>query len=349
MGLQIYFEDFHKKIKLDYDVNAELATKRDVIVNKLNNVEEIPSFDRFDQGSYAFNTGVEPKDKDYDIDVALIFKINKDDKKPFELKQSIHKVLENHTEIGAEIKEPCVTVTYKKEGEEAYHVDLVAYSYENKDDENSQLYMARGDVNSTANEKIWEKADPKELVNIIKNRFDDKDERDQYRRVIRYIKRWKNLKFKQTGNSEPPSIGITLLAEELFTPIKYDYLEKKFIANDLKALIDFTNAIKNKFGWVGFSESGRSLYRITKTLPVEPSTDVFCNMTDIQMTDFKDKVETLHDKLIEVENETDIVEQCNKLIKIFGDDFPLADKVKESKSQSNKIPSSSTAGISSNE
>ena len=31
--------------------------------------------------------------------------------------------------MDAKIKKPCVTVTYKKDGEAAYHVDLVTYVY----------------------------------------------------------------------------------------------------------------------------------------------------------------------------------------------------------------------------
>lgn len=171
----------------------------------------------------------------------------------------------------------------------------------------------------------------------------------QFRRIIRYLKRWKNLKFKQTGTSEPPGIGITLLAEKLFEPNKYDYLERKFIANDLQALIDLTSAIKTQLYFAGTSKTGRLLYRIILNLKVEPYSDVFCNMTNSQMTDFKDKIESLNSKLIEVKNETDIVEQCNKLIAIFGDDFPKADIIKESKAQSNYIPPSSTAGAVMNE
>ena len=53
-------------------------------------------------------------------------------------------MLKNHTEYGTKIKKPCVTVTYKKDGEAAYHVDLVTYVYEDKDDSDSQLYLARG-------------------------------------------------------------------------------------------------------------------------------------------------------------------------------------------------------------
>lgn len=349
MGLQSYFEEFNKKIKMDYDQKSELASKRDIILNKLVSDEEIPSFEYFNQGSYAMYTGVEPLDKEYDIDVGLVFNINKDDIKPYDLKKSVYNAVKDHTDYGADIKEPCVTVTYKKNGEEAFHVDLVIYSYEDQDDDESQIYMSRGDENSAADEKIWEKADPCGLIDLINNKFTDENERAQFRRAIRYLKRWKNIKFKQTGTSEPPGIGVTLLAEKLFKPYKYDYLEKKFKADDLQALIDLTNEIKNQFNFVGTSKTGRLLYRITLNLKVEPYSDVFCNMTDSQMTDFKDKIESLYSKLIEVKNETDIIEQCTKLIAIFGDDFPKADKIKESKAQSNYIPPSSTAGAITNE
>ena len=64
------------------------------------------------QGSYAMHTGVESIDKEYDIDVALRFNVNKDDYEPMELKNIIYDILKEHTEYGAKIKNPCVTVTY---------------------------------------------------------------------------------------------------------------------------------------------------------------------------------------------------------------------------------------------
>ena len=63
------------------------------------------------------------------------------------------------------------------------------------------------------------------------------------------------------------------------------------------------------------------------------------------MTNFKKKIETLLEKLNEVKNETDVIEQCTKLRKIFGDDFPVPEKEKVSKSQSNFVPPSSASGI----
>ena len=52
------------------------------------------------------------------------------------------------------------------------------------------------------------------------------------------MKRWKNLKFNSSGNAEPPSIGITLIAADKFEVSRtYDYLEEKWKYDDLEALI----------------------------------------------------------------------------------------------------------------
>lgn len=346
MGLQTYFEDFNKKIKMDYDELSELAKKRDILLNKLSANEDLPSFKKLDQGSYAMYTGVEPLDKDYDIDVGLRFNVNKDDYKPLELKEKIYDILKNHTEYGADIRQPCVTVKYKKDGELAYHIDLVVYAYEDKDDTNSQLYIARGKKYSSEDNKYWEEADPKKLTDTIMDKYIDSGDRDQYRRIIRYMKRWKNLKFSSDGNAEPPGIGVTLLAyEKFYTAKTYDFLEDKYSYNDLDALINFVKQVKNTFNLKEYS-SDRSewLYKIEVNLPVKPGTNVFSKMTDIQVTEFKKKIDSLVDDLEEVKKESDIVEQCTKLNKIFGDDFTIPAKENESKSQKNFVPPSSASG-----
>ena len=80
------------------------------------------------------------------------------------------------------------------------------------------MYLARGKSGSEPENKKWEESDPMGLKDEIMGKFDDEGEREQYRRIIRYLKRWKNKVFKSNGNSEPPGIGITLLAYEKFEP-----------------------------------------------------------------------------------------------------------------------------------
>ena len=96
------------------------------------------------------------------------------------------------------------------------------------------------------------------------------------------------------------------------------------------------------------SEGERWLYRLTYPMPdslnFESNTDAFCKMTDIQMTDFKDKIEKLYRDLQNVEKEPDEVEQCSMLQKIFGDDFNIPESDSVSKKQFNYIPASSASG-----
>ena len=68
-------------------------------------------------------------------------------------------------------------------------------------------------------------------------------------------------------------------------------------------------------------------------------------MTDNYMTSFKEKIDSLLSDLEAVRNEVDVVEQCKKLKKIFGDDFKVPEVKEESKMQKRCIPSSSAAGV----
>lgn len=339
MSVQNQFKKFNDKIKLDYDVNSELAEKRDILVGILKNNQELPYFKTINQGSYGMHIGVEPIDKRYDIDVGLKFNVSKNDYEPMDLKKLIFESLENHTEYGAEIKKSCVTVTYKKDGEAAYHVDLVTYVYENEENEDSQIFIAKG-IENNKDSIVWEKADPDGLVNYINDKVEKGEKRDQLRRVIRYIKRWKNNKFSCIGNSEPPSIGITLIAVDNFLYYEDD---------DLEALINVVKIINDKFFPVGISDKSRLLYRINLPLPnflkFEYGIDIFKKMLNSQMTDFKDKVEKLINDLNEVKNEIDEQEKYKKLNKIFGDDFEVLGIQNSAKKQFNYIPSSSSSGM----
>ena len=346
MSLQNQFKKFNENIRLSATKLDELREKRNKILDKLRADEDLPSFEEFGQGSYRMGTEVKPIDKDYDIDVGLRFNVNKNDyEDPLTLKKQIRDILKNHTDYGAQIKTPCVTVTYKKDRETAYHVDIVTYTYEDKENKESQLYLAKGKEFAKAENIKWEVADPLGLINEIENRFRGED-KEQYKRIIRYLKRWKNLNFSSDGNNEVPGIGITLLAYNLFSPSKeYDYLEEKYVYNDLNALIDFITKVKSKFILKYDLESSESKYSISLDLPVQPYTDVFSKMTLNQMNNFRNKICKLYDDLIIVKDEVDIIEQCKKLNQIFGDDFEIPEKKDESKTQKNFIPPSSASGI----
>ena len=340
MSIQSEFKKFNEKIRLDYGTNSELAEKRDTLLRILENDKDLPSFKKLDQGSYAMYTGIKPGDgREYDIDVGLRFNVNKSEYDPMDLKEDIEKLLKNHTEYGAEIKKPCVTVTYKKDGEPSYHVDLVVYVYEDKDNTDSQIYIAKG-IKGNKDSQKWDKADPKGLVEHINNGVEMGKQRDQFRRMLRYLKRWKHRRFDAKGHSEPSSIGLNLIALDNFI-----YYEE----DDLSALIHIVDSIVNSFRFEGIDKDGDFLYRIKSPLPIELdfelNSDVFEKMSDRQMTDFKEKAEKLQSDLNGVENETDEHEKYKKLQEIFGDDFEVPEEDKTAKKQYNYIPSSSSSGM----
>ena len=88
--------------------------------------------------------------------------------------------------------------------QERWRSCIVTYVYEDKDDSDSQLYLARG-KNRDSEETCWEKSDPVGLVEYVNDKYkgdDNKEDREQFRRVVRYIKRWKNKKFSSSGTTK---------------------------------------------------------------------------------------------------------------------------------------------------
>lgn len=341
MKLQNYFDEFNENIRMDYSIKSELAEKRDILLSILTKSDDIPSFNRFNQGSYSMFTGVKPLDDEYDIDVGLKFNVNKDEYTPIELKEKIFNSLKSHTEYGAEIKNPCVTVYYKKDGEIAYHVDLAVYSKSPSFDFDNKYYLARGKSSSDEKDKIWEIAEPESLIKLINDKVSETDKRNQYRRMIRFMKRWVKLK---CSDYCPPGIGVTLLVYEYFKGSEYDYLQRKFVPNDLDELISLVEKIVNRFTSEYSFDLKEYMHRLEYRLPVSPYKDVFCNMSASKQNKLYSKLITLKNDLLKVKEEADLYKQCEKLNKIFGDDFRIPDKEEVSEKQQSSISTSSASG-----
>jgi hypothetical protein len=162
--------------------------------------------------------------------------------------------------------------------------------------------------------------------------------------VIRSLKRWKDVKFSHDGHEAPTGIGLTTcgfwwlsISKVLVDPVKmcHEY-------NDLETTINLVSSMLNNFYMVGRNEE-RTLYRLKSQLPVQPYNDLFEKMTDIQMTNFKAKLEDLHDAMIEARDETDPRESCKILRKQFGDDFPVPEPEETAQKRGPAIISSSSA------
>ncbi len=324
-----YFIQFHQNIKLDYDDNKVLRDKREELLTLLkdNMPSSASTFSIFHQGSYAMHTGIKPLDGgDYDIDVGLLFDISKDDyANPIDVKRWVYNALENHSDE-VKMKLPCVTVTFidsdtNDDGnkEKEYHVDFAIYSNANSD---QKTYLAKGKLNSDSDHRSWEESDPKTLVDTIKNNSTNEKDRQQFRRVIRYMKRWKDIKFNGEVN-RPSGIGFTVAALTHFVPKSYhDWTSNTTYYNDLDALITYVNNMINAF-YMTINAQGEIENRLAINLPTPPYSDVYEKMSGTQMKRFKEKLEELLEKLEEARDEIDPVVACGTLQKMFGDDFPV--------------------------
>lgn len=322
VNLQSEFIKFHDKIKLSNE-NKELREKRDILLNKLkdNISEEAASYSTFNQGSYAMGTGIKPTDGDYDIDVGIKFEISKDDyPDPIKIKKWVKDALDGHTK-SVKIRRSCVTVTYQKDSEPIYHVDFACYAADNAD---NKLYIAKGKENSDENHRYWEISDPQGLIDLVNEKYSDENDRAQFKRIIRYLKKWKNEHFTTSGASAPTGIALTILAYNHFDPeYIYDQLTEVKKYNDFVALQNLIKGIKNEFEYTYNSEEEGFYHTIKLELPVEPYNNLFDKMTAKQQEEFYNKVCTMEANLDTAEQKDKKSEICKIMSQIFGDEFPI--------------------------
>ena len=322
-NVQTYFNKFHNTIQRSYDEGSILREKRDLLLRDIRDGLRryfqdaglrIPRFDDFNQGSYAMGTGIAPlPGEDYDIDVGLIFHIPKENYSSVKVKQWVHNALQSGNRT-VEYKRPCVRVQYHRAGEESYHVDLAVYSESNSYWDN-QTYLAKGFLGSAPENQIWEIAEPKRWIETFQQNFQNREgDRNQFRRVIRFLKRWKDFKFRSDGNGRLTGIAITACAFNWFqVGTRYNSYTGRSEYDDLTALKNLSQAIIDRFTWTG---------RMSVKLPVQPGNDLFEKMSNKQMENFKDRLEMLRDSLTQVEWTVEPLTACQLLQNVFGDDFP---------------------------
>ena len=321
--IQSQFYKFHDTIKLETIDNKQVIEKRDMLIEEIKTYlkkkseesgKPLITFSVFNQGSYAMGTGNKAAndEDDYDIDVALLFNISKEDYTPLEVKKWVHDALDTKKFRDVKWKKPCIRVQYIEDGFPKFHIDFAVYADGNTD---SKTYIAKGTPTISKDQVKWEVSEPKRLKELINGKYKDSLDKSQFIRIIRYFKRWKDNKFDSV-NGKPTGIALTALAYNGFKPYTKEYFNGQENIQDLKALIDFTSYIIGQFSWT----------RIEVKLPVPPYNDLFEKMTDDQCTVFKEKLQKLKEVLVAAQNEADPHEACKILKKEFGDDFPVPPK-----------------------
>lgn len=339
-AVQTAFRKFHENIKLGWDEEQGiLREKRDIVLEKLRaglkkqfeeKDEKPPTFSTYNQGSYAMAVGIKPTDEDYDIDVAILFNISiVDYPDPVVVKRWVHDALEGHTQ-DVPFMRPCVRVQYQSGDQKLYHLDLAIYSDQGSNAD-GKTYLAMGYSGSSTENREWKDSDPKALVDAIRGKHDGQDA-EQFRRVIKYLKRWKDLKFPSKGEAAPRGISLACAAYSWFSAVQetVDFVSGKTEYDDLKATLGLVQQMVARF--IPAVEDGQQVVRLKTPLPIAPYDDPGERMSGKQMMAFKSKLEALRDVLIEARDEVDPVEACTNLRdNAFGDDFPVPEPPKTAK------------------
>ena len=323
MKLEKEFADFYGEIRIDKETNA-LREKREILeediksklpyILKDHNISVNRSDIRMiDQGSYKCNTTISDDivDRDVAVMIPLDIYVSSD---PRKIKGYLRDTI-NIPARTVSIKEPCVRASYYENGEEWLHIDLPLYAqYENS------VYLARGKEYSS--DYSWESADPDGLNDYLCGQINGNA---QLRRVICFIKKWRNEKYSGSTNDHevPPSIGLTLLACECFSAQSTDDGD-----DDLLSLQKTMKGMLDKFTYT-FDDKGNLVRTITKNLPVTPYTDVFKKMKDSSstyMTTFYNRLSKAVDNLTNAVNVESAHDAGKYVQKVLGNDFTVPAK-----------------------
>lgn len=319
MGIQTHFNRFHDTIKLSRgdDVYKRARDRDDSIKAQIKTAfahAGYPVTVDFIQGSLKMHTGVMPISGDLDIDRALVIDDDKAPENPVTPKKTVLAVLEDRGFKNAKIKKPCVTADYASDN---VHIDLIIY----KRSADQTLSLAVGKKTSSKSHREWSACDPYGLIEWVADRSNYPQDditavSDQFRRLVRYFKRWRDIQFKTAVASKVFSIGLTVMVKEnLVWSFSLEGAKQ-----DLRALRDTASAIQHG-GYFHPAADGK--YRVRVALPTAPWRDIFHGSSLDTGTQLYNKLTHLVEQLDKAAAETNEYEQCVILNGLFGDDFAV--------------------------
>jgi hypothetical protein len=136
-----------------------------------------------------------------------------------------------------------------------------------------KLSISGGEKDSNAENKVWSDSAPRELISWVNDSsaFGEYATQKlyQFRRLVRYLKRWRNFKFSHDVSRKIYSIGLTVMIKQHFRPS----IDSEGCPNDLIALKDTVNSILNWSGY--FISYPDDQWKVQVSLPVSPYRDIF--------------------------------------------------------------------------
>lgn len=167
------------------------------------------------QGSYKYGTLIKPvhKGEEYDVDVGVYFAWDSKTKDATPTAQQLRqwvqqelvvyqKSVDELKEVVDPPKERCSRAVFVKQ----FHIDTPTYHLDSVN-ERRRLACLSGK---------WEDSDPKQLYKWFRDVV-GADNREQLRRLVRYLKGWAAVAFQDAPEARPSSIVLTVIAAEAFS------------------------------------------------------------------------------------------------------------------------------------
>lgn len=179
------------------------------------------------------------------------------------------------------------------------------------------MHLAIGKEHSAKEQREWQQDDRKGFIDAIENKFSGEDAA-QFRRVIRYLKRWRDVHFASEGRTAPTGLGLTVAAYHDFRVAKINSYYASATYDDFAATEALVRAIRGRFSLAWDSSTGQYAKRLKLYFPRAPQDDVFERMTNQQMQEFYQRLEKLAQWLDEARS----TGKTEPLRRAFGNDFP---------------------------
>jgi hypothetical protein len=169
------------------------------------------------QGSYKYATLIKPVrfGEAYDVDVGVYFEWDDEEDiepTPKQLRDWVQSEILAYEKVCVELekveeppKERCSRASYVRQ----FHIDTPVYHLNTHSDVRRLACLSNK----------WEHSDPKAIYKWFRDAVSG-DERDQLRRLIRYLKAWAAVSFDNATDSRPSSIFLTVLATQVYQELR---------------------------------------------------------------------------------------------------------------------------------
>lgn len=308
------FIEFNESIKLSESKKNELRKNRDTLRDKIRKYfedeksnQKKPKFSA--QGSFMMNTTVNPIVKEefdeegnvkklyqYDLDDGVYF-IDKEENRKSESTYHnwIFNAVKDHTTKGAEKKSTCVRVLYA----DGHNIDLPIYFKAEIENEETIPELAH-------KSKKYTFSDPREFYRWFNNKADE-----QLKRIVRYLKAWRDKQNNSYSTKIPSGLVLTILATNHYIKDDRDDISFRDTLQEIQKELDY-NFICER-----------------------PTTEVGEDLLEkYSENHFMDRLSKLIDSANKAIEHTDNKEACKKWQKHLGDRFSCSN-IKEINSYSN--------------